>query len=62
MIPNVSPAALDEMEEGREILKHVHAGLDDMEEGRLVDNADVWSAAGDVIARTARSSSADPLD
>lgn len=45
----VSPDALDELEERRELIARVLAGLDDLEHGRLHEDEDVWADVEAVI-------------
>jgi prevent-host-death family protein len=46
----VSPAALDEMEEEREVVRKVLRGLREVRDGQTVDNATVWAGIDQVIA------------
>jgi len=46
----MSPEAADELEQQRDVLRHVLQGLNDIDEGRLHDDDDVWAAVDDLIA------------
>ncbi len=46
----VTPEALDELEESREVISKVLRGLREAEAGALLDDEEVWSAVDEVIA------------
>ena len=50
----VTPAMLDELDEGREVIRKTLQGLRQARAGQLVDDRDVWAEADCVIAAAAR--------
>ena len=45
----VSPAMLDEVEEGKDLVRVVLRGLQESNEGQLVDDDDVWEEVGSLL-------------
>lgn len=58
----VDPSMLDELEDGRELLKRVLRGLEDVERGALHDDADVWAEVEALIVQTEGSARAPSVD
>lgn len=57
----VTPNALDELEEERELVRKVLRGLTEVRAGKLVADEDVWKEAERTIARS-ENRRADPLE